>query len=128
MPKRRSAALAATLLIGAATAVAQAPNADASTTVSGYVTCIDQLPVAGVWIAASGGSGFASWYASGTDYNAHFSRSGISGSWTVHVGCGQSGGGQWTYTANGNVNVSNSYQSWTCYTADIVHYPFCQTS
>ena len=30
--------------------------------------------------------------------------------------------------ANGNVTTSRSYQSWTCYTADVARYPFCQTS
>jgi len=94
-----------------------APAAEASTTVSGYVTCVDGLNVEGVWIQASGGSGFASWSADGVGYYAHYLRAGISGSWTVHVGCGGSTA-SWRYHPDGVQNVTGSSASWTCYTPD----------
>jgi len=113
----RASALAATGVLAAGGSLALAPAAQASTTVSGYVTCVDELNVEGVWIQASGGSGFASWSAAGVGYYAHYSRAGISGSWTVHVGCGGSPS-NWKYTPDGFQKVTGSSASWTCYTPD----------
>lgn len=120
---RRAISLAAASLAFSTILVIVETPAQASITVSGRVTCIDQEDVEGVWIAASGGSGFAT--RSGSGFDQGFSRSGITGSWTVHVGCGGSSS-SWLYVANGNVSTSNSWQAWSCYTADIVTYPFCQ--
>jgi len=113
----RSSALAAASLLIVAGSLALAPAAQASTSVSGYVTCVDELNVEGVWIQASGGSGFASWSDAGSGYYARYSRAGISGSWTVHVGCGGSSS-NWKYTPDGFQNVTGSSASWTCYTPD----------
>ena len=118
-------ALAALLMLFGVSLLA-APAASAAVPISGYVTCIDQLNVEGVWVAASsGGSGYASWQSTG-GYQAHFSYSlPYGGRWTVHVGCGGSPS-SWRYPVNGNTTTANTYQSWTCYPADIVQYPFCQ--
>jgi hypothetical protein len=113
----RTVALTAAGILALAGSLVLAPAAEASTTVSGYVTCVDELNVEGVWIQASGGSGYASWSTSGAGYNAHYSRAGISGSWTVHVGCGGSTS-TWKYTPDGFQSVTQSVASWTCYTPD----------
>jgi hypothetical protein len=107
----------------ACASIAFTQDASAAITVNGYVTCIDQESVVGVWIQADGGSGWAS--RSGSGYQQYFSKGGVTGKWTVHVGCGGTSS-SWRYSANGNTTVTNSTQSWTCYTADIVTYPFCQ--
>jgi len=114
---RRTGILIAAGMLALVGGVVLAPSAEASTTVSGYVTCVDELNVEGVWIQASGGSGFASWSASGAGYYAYYSRGGISGAWTVHVGCGGSRS-NWEYTPDGFQNVTQSFASWTCYTPD----------
>jgi hypothetical protein len=113
----RVSVLAATGALVLGGTLALSPAAEASTTVSGYVTCVDELNVEGVWIQASGGSGYASWSDAGAGYYAHYSRGGISGSWTVHVGCGGSTS-KWRYTPDGFQNVTGSNASWTCYTPD----------
>jgi hypothetical protein len=114
---RRLSVIAAASALVAGGSLALAPAAEASITVSGYVTCVDGLNVEGVWIQAGGGSGFANWSASGVGYYAHYSRAGISGSWTVHVGCGGSAS-NWKYTPDGFQTVTGSSASWTCYTPD----------
>ena len=115
---RRIAATATALTLVGGAGLFLTPAAQASTTVSGEVTCVDELPVEGVWIQASGGSGWASWTpTSGASYNARFSRGGVSGSWTVHVGCGGSPS-HWKYSPDGNTTTTQSVASWTCYTPD----------
>jgi hypothetical protein len=116
------AARAATLGLAAAVATAMSllamPAANASTTVNGQVTCVDGLNVEGVWIAASGGSGYASWSpVSGAPYAAGFSRAGVTVPWTVHVGCGGSPS-SWKWTPDGNTTVTSASASWTCYEPD----------
>jgi hypothetical protein len=114
----RAAAAAAALALVAGAGLVLTPAAQASTTVSGEVTCVDELPVEGVWIQASGGSGWANWTpTSGANYNARFSRGGVSGSWTVHVGCGGSSS-RWKYSPDGSTTTTKSVASWTCYTPD----------
>ena len=114
----RTAAAAAALALAGGAGLVLTPAAQASTTVSGEVTCVDGLPVEGVWIQASGGSGSANWTpTSGASYNARFSRGGVSGSWTVHVGCGGSRS-HWKYSPDGNTRTTQSVASWTCYTPD----------
>lgn len=119
-------ALPGVLLI-AGGAITMASPAQAAMTVSGTVQCLDGLPVEGVWIAASGGSGFASWTPqSGYPSVARFSRAGISGSWTVHVGCGGSPS-NWKYSPNGNSTTTSSVAYWSCYTPDMSRQVlFCQ--
>jgi hypothetical protein len=116
--------LTTSLAIGAF--VVLAPAAQASTRISGQITCVDGLGVEGVWIVASnGGSGWASWWAPGMGY-ANFSYTlPYGGAWTVHVGCGGTPA-HWEYPTNGNSTTTSSYRSWSCYSADIVWYPFCQ--
>ena len=123
---RTATAAAALALVGGA-GLFLTPSAQASITVSGYVMCVDELPVEGVWIQASGGSGWANWTpTSGANYNAHFSRGGVSGSWTVHVGCGGSPS-KWKYSPDGNTTTTQSVASWTCYTPDTGRpVDFCQ--
>lgn len=114
----RVAAVAAALTLVGGGGIFLTSAAQASVTVSGQVTCVDELPVEGVWIQASGGSGYASWTpTSGASYNARFSRGGVSGSWTVHVGCGGSPS-NWKYSPDGNTTTTQSVASWTCYTPD----------
>jgi hypothetical protein len=124
---RTTALLASAVALTGALAVT-APPASAGVTISGYVMCVDQLPVEGVWIVAnSGGSGWAQG-SFGSSYNARFSYTlPNGGSWTIHTGCGGSPQ-SWRYLANGNVSTSRTNQSWTCYTRDIASYAFCQTS
>lgn len=114
------------VLVATGFVVAVESPAMASMSVSGQVMCVDQSTVEGVWIQASTGSGYAS-TTNINGYTKRFSRSGISGSWTVHVGCGGSTT-TWRYKPNGNVTVTSSYASWTCYTTDIpgIKYNFCQ--
>lgn len=120
-----TAAIAITTALAAAGVTLAAPAAHASVTVSGQVMCVDELNVTGVWIAASGGSGWANW-SSINGYTVNFNRPGVSGSWTVHVGCGGTRS-NWLYTPDGNVTVTSSTASWTCYTPDIqAGADFCQ--
>ena len=126
--KRLLLATATIAALGLTAALAGAEVANASTGISGQVVCADGLPVEGVWIAASSGSGFANWSGpSGGDY-ANFSYAlPRSEAWTVHVGCGGSRS-DWRYPTNGDTNTKRTNQSWTCYPADIAYYPFCQES
>jgi hypothetical protein len=115
---RRITATAAALALAGGAGLTLTPAVQASTTVSGEVTCVDELPVEGVWIQASGGSGWANWTPTiGASFNARFSRGGVSGSWTVHVGCGGSPS-HWKYSPDGNTTTTQSVASWTCYTPD----------
>ncbi len=120
---RKPGAARAAALGLAATAVTvasllAAPAAHAATTVSGQVTCVDGLNVEGVWIAASGGSGYANWTpVSGAPYAANFNRGGVTTPWTVHVGCGGSTS-SWKWKPDGNTTVTSSTASWTCYEPD----------
>ena len=122
IPRKPRVARAASLVLAATVATGASllttPTANASTTVSGQVTCVDGLNVEGVWIAASGGSGYASWSpVSGAPYAANFSRGGVTVPWTVHVGCGGSTN-SWRWHPDGNTTVTSANASWTCYEPD----------
>lgn len=97
---------------------ATAPEAYASSRISGQVQCVDELPVEGVWIqASSGGSGWAT-TRNINGYTKDFSYSlPHGGAWTVHVGCGGSTS-RWKYTPDGNATTKAAYQSWLCITPD----------
>jgi hypothetical protein len=115
---------------GAMSMTAASPAVAASGwTVSGQITCIDGLQVDGPWIATESGSGWA--------YIGHNFIDEVSfqrtlprrEAWTVHVGCGVNGNGSWTYTPDGIVTTTNSFQSWTCITPDAQeHTDSCEPS
>ena len=94
--------------------VTSSPVASAATAVSGEVMCVSQAPVVGVWIAASnGGSGWAYWTASGTNYNARYFYSlPKGGSYSVHVGCGGTPS-RWGADIRSSYR-SGSYNSFVC--------------
>ena len=90
-------------------------NASASQPITGYVTCISQNPVVGVWIAAqNGGSVWATWTPnSGAPYYANYKFSlSKGGSFSVHVGCG--GNPSHWATDNHSGYVQGSGASFTC--------------
>jgi hypothetical protein len=121
----RIAALGIAVVFAIIASMISIPAASASITVRGQVMCVDEENVTGVWIAASGGSGWASW-SSINGYTVNFSRGGVSGSWTVHVGCGGTPS-NWRYSPDGNVKVASASASWTCYTPDVqAGADFCQ--
>jgi hypothetical protein len=124
-PISRIAALGIAVAFALIASMLGIPAASASMTVRGQVMCLDQDNVTGVWIAASSGSGWASW-SSINGYTVNFSRGGVSGSWTVHVGCGGTPS-NWRYSPDGKVTVTSASASWTCYTPDIeAGADFCQ--
>lgn len=121
----RVAALGIAAALATTASLLAVPEANASTTVSGQVICVDEDNVTGVWIAASSGSGYANW-SSINGYTVNFSRGGVSGSWTVHVGCGGTPS-KWLYSPDGDVTVTSASASWTCYTPDVeAGADFCQ--
>jgi hypothetical protein len=95
-----------------AVGVAAASPAYADTgTISGDVTCNDGSAPQGVWIDAAGGSGFASYS------NGVFSRDGVTGPWTVNVGCGGTPD-NWEYSVYGGNSTNSTFANWGCYPPD----------
>ncbi len=124
--KRLIATVSTLAALGITGFMVSAQAASASTRISGQVVCEDGLSVEGIWIATSSGSGFANWSSPGGGDYANFNYSlPRSEAWTVHVGCGGSKS-SWRYPTNGNTTTTRANQSWTCYSADIAYYPFCQ--
>lgn len=96
-------------------------SAQAATTVSGNVTCVDGRSVVGVWVdASSGGSGWAT----RTNINGSTQRYSYAlpngGSYSVRVGCGGTPA-NWA-TSNASGSVSGSSNSFTCY--DVPNYGY----
>jgi hypothetical protein len=71
----------------------------ASERISGQVTCLSGAPVVGVWVvAASGGSGWASYSYEGAGWYRYSFTLPRGGSYSLHVGCGGSTS-RWAMTA-----------------------------
>ncbi len=111
-------------LFSAVAVFAAAQPASASTVVSGFVECVSENPVVGVWVdAASGTDGWASTSSTGLDYYKHWQYTLTSGSsYQLHVGCGGTPA-KWEYqvycpTATGG-------HSFNVYDPD-TGYDFCQ--
>jgi hypothetical protein len=115
-------------VFGAMSTTAASPAVAASGwTVSGQITCADELQVDGPWIATASGSGWA-FITHNYGYAVSFQRTlPRQEAWTVHVGCGVNGNGSWKYTPDSIRTTTNSSQSWTCYTPDVQeHVDSCQ--
>ncbi|GAA1614488.1 CHAP domain-containing protein [Catellatospora bangladeshensis] len=111
--------VAAAVALVAGPGLAQPAHA-ATVTVSGTVSCEYGRAVVGVWVQAnSGGSGFASWSAIPGRVNvASYSRAVSSGTVSLHIGCGGTGGSWWGDNWTGGVNVGgNATLNARCYEA-----------
>lgn len=110
------------------TMIGLAAPASAATTVSGYVTCVSQRSVVGVWVqAVNGGSGWASWSPQPENYSARYQYSlPYGGQYAIHVGCGGTPA-RWA-TANYSDNVGGTNNSFTCYDVPNAGYAYlrCQ--
>ena len=116
-------ALSIAAMVAAATLTIAVEPASASTTVGGYVECVSENSVVGVWVdAASGTDGWAT--RSGSGYYQHWQYTLTSGnSYSLHVGCGGSSS-NWRWAVN--CPSATGGHSFNVYDGDIVTHPFCQ--
>lgn len=122
--RRRVAMVVLSLMVTIGIALVGATPANASTTVSGYVECVSQNSVVGVWVdAASGTDGWASTTSTGLNYYKKWSYALTSGtSYSLHVGCGGTTQ-NWEYAIN--CPWASGNHSFNIYDPD-TGYDFCQ--